>query len=250
MKKCTFIFIISVALSISSAFASEIRVGAGTTASASILRPVEEHFEKALGIDLTITTFGSVAAFKALDEGTVDAVMGAHTKEEIFDQLKKDGYEVKEPSAFREISIDEPKHNVVVVHRSNSVKALTIEHLKGLFTGRIKNWKEVGGADSPVIVVWGKRSGTCNKEFEDQMLNKEPVTEHALAVNDVKYNIASRPEAIGYLPASLIDATVKVPEAPEVTTKPINIFAKGKPSADIQTLIDYIKGDGRKYIKD
>ncbi|MBI5739512.1 MAG: substrate-binding domain-containing protein [Nitrospirae bacterium] len=251
MKKCGYIFIIIVSLFISSAFAfaSEIRVGAGTTASASVLRPVEDPFEKATGINLTVTTYGSTAAFKALDQGDVDAVMGAHTKEEIIDILKKDGYEIKEPAAFQEIKIDEPKHNVVIVHRNNPVNSLTIEQLRGLFTGRINNWKEVGGADLPVTVVRGKRSESCNKAFEDQILNNEPWAGHLLSVNDVTYNVASRPEAIGYLPAALLDASVKAPAAPALITKPMNIFAKGKPSADIQALIEFIKGDGRKYIK-
>ncbi|MBI5056006.1 MAG: substrate-binding domain-containing protein [Nitrospirae bacterium] len=235
-----------------SSFASEIKVGAGTTASSSVLTPVKEHFEKAAGVNLTILNYGSKAAMKELDAGNVDAAMGAHTSGELIDMLKKDGYEVKDPTAFQETIIEEPKSYIIVVHNDNPVSKLTSEQAKGLFTGKIENWKDVGGKDAPVIVIWGKLLEASNKHFIDTILDKESVTKDILEVTtmaDVKESLASLPDAIGYLPAGMIDASVKSPEAPVSKTKPINIFTKGKPSADVQKLSDYIKGEGQKYIK-
>jgi phosphate transport system substrate-binding protein len=50
----------------------------------------------------------------------------------------------------------------VFVHASNPVKNLTKEQLKGIFTGKIKNWKEVGGKNAPIVpnteIIAGKRA--------------------------------------------------------------------------------------------
>ena len=50
----------------------------------------------------------------------------------------------------------------VFVHKSNPVKNLTKEQLKGIFTGKIKNWKEVGGKNAPIVpnteIIAGKRA--------------------------------------------------------------------------------------------
>ncbi|QNA87266.1 phosphate ABC transporter substrate-binding protein [Massilia sp. Dwa41.01b] len=41
----------------------------------------------------------------------------------------------------------------MVVHKSNPVKALTREQIIAIYTGKVKNWKEVGGADAPITVI-------------------------------------------------------------------------------------------------
>jgi phosphate transport system substrate-binding protein len=50
----------------------------------------------------------------------------------------------------------------VFVHKSNPVKNLTKEQLKGIFTGKITNWKEVGGKNAPIVpnteIIAGKRA--------------------------------------------------------------------------------------------
>ncbi|MBI4697915.1 MAG: substrate-binding domain-containing protein [Nitrospirae bacterium] len=254
MKKMSMIFIAVMLLMTGgiSAFAVEIKVGAGTTASAAILTPIEEHFEKATGINLTIFNYGSKAAMKELDGGKVDAAMGAHTTDELIGLLKKEGYEVKDPKAFHETNVEAPKSYLITVHKENPVSKLSKEQIKGLFTGKIENWKDAGGNDAPVLLIWAKLLEASNNQFIETMLDKEPVTKNILEVStmdDVKQTLASLPEAIGYLPASMIDAYVKAPEAPEAKTKSINIFTIGTPSAEVQKLIDYIKGEGQKYIK-
>jgi phosphate transport system substrate-binding protein len=54
--------------------------------------------------------------------------------------------------------------------------------------------------------------------------------------------------AIAIGPQGMLDDTVKSPETPEIS-RPITLITKGKPSPDVQKLIDFIKGEGQKYIK-
>lgn len=48
---------------------------------------------------------------------------------------------------------------VIFVNKSNRVTALSAAAVKGIFTGKIRNWKEVGGADAPIVVVTEVKGG-------------------------------------------------------------------------------------------
>lgn len=63
-----------------------------------------------------------------------------------------------------------------------------------------------------------------------------------------KAHVISNVGAIAIGPQGMLDDTVKSPETPEIT-RPITLITKGKPSPDVQKLIDFIKGEGQKYIK-
>lgn len=67
---------------------------------------------------------------------------------------------------------------VVFVHDKNAVKDLSKDQVKGIFTGKITNWKEVGGADAKIMVVTEELKGGSGalKEFKTNMLDgTEPV---------------------------------------------------------------------------
>lgn len=61
----------------------------------------------------------------------------------------------------------------VFVHKDNPVKSLSKEQLKGIFTGQIKNWKEVGGPDAPLTpnteILTGKRATV--EMFQEMVLD-------------------------------------------------------------------------------
>jgi phosphate transport system substrate-binding protein len=64
----------------------------------------------------------------------------------------------------------------VFVHKNNPVKNLTKEQLKGIFTGQIKNWKEVGGKDSPITPnteIAGQQRATM-LAFQEMAMDKAP----------------------------------------------------------------------------
>jgi phosphate transport system substrate-binding protein len=65
---------------------------------------------------------------------------------------------------------------------------------------------------------------------------------------EIKNIVAITPEAIGIGPLAVVDGSVKAPKIPDIS-RPIILVTKGKPSAKVQKLIDFIKGEGQKYIK-
>lgn len=234
----------------SAAQAAEIRIGAGAAPTENVLKPVKEAFEKASGIRLSIISSGPKIALQDLEKGTVDAAAAGLSFDDWMALMKKEGAEVQTPGAFQQATIGKDRI-IVLVHKDNPVAKLGKEQLTGLFTGKTGNWKDVGGKDLPVIVVWGKLIPGTNSMFAKHILDNAPATRDVLEVNtaaDVKQTVATNPEAVGIGPAAVADATVRVPDTPEVA-RPIVLLTKGKPSAEVQKLLDFIAGPGKGLVK-
>jgi phosphate transport system substrate-binding protein len=138
----------------------------------------------------------------------------------------------------------------VLIHKDNPVSKLTKEQLKGIFSGKITNWNEVGGKDIPIAVVWTKNLGG-NVIFTKKILDVPLLRKDILEVEDspfAKELVKSNPGAIAIVPLGIVDETIKSPETPEIK-RPITIITKGEPSPNVQKLINFIKGEGQRYIK-
>jgi len=229
----------------------ELKIGAGAAPTENILKPIKPHFEKATGIKLQILDYGPKQAMLELEKGAIDAAcVGMTTFEELLDLMKKEGVPIKDPASLNFVEIGKNRI-LVIIHKDNPVNELSKDQLKGIFTGKITNWKEVGGKDMPIIVVWGKLTPGMNKMFVEKILDGEPVLKEVLETTtaaEIKNIVAMTPEAIGLGPLAGLDGSVKAPKTPEVS-HPIFLVTKGKPSAKVQKLIDFIKGEGQKYIK-
>ncbi|MDA8241502.1 MAG: substrate-binding domain-containing protein [Nitrospiraceae bacterium] len=253
MKKITVVLAVAAAFLLTwsiAGSADEIKVGAGAAPVSNVLEPVKEHFEKASGTKLVIIASGPKIALSDLEKGAVDAAAAGLSFDDWMALMKKDGTEVKDPSSLHQFTIGKDKI-IIIVHKDNPVAKLSKEQLKGIFTGRITNWQEVGGKNMPIIVVWGKLIPGTNSMFEEHMLDGEKVATEVLdatTATDVRQNVAANPEAIGIGPMTIVDETVKSPETPEVS-RPIILVTKGSPSPSVQKLINFIQGEGQKYIK-
>lgn len=242
---------ISMATGIGSSGAEELKIGAGGAPTENILKPVRSAFEKATGIKLYIISSGPKNAFSDLEKGEVEAASAGLSYQDWLGLMKKEGEEVKDPTKYTPIVVGKDKV-LVIVHKDNKIKKLSAEQIKGIFSGQIASWKEVGGDDLPILVVLGKLTPGTNAMFAKRFLDGKEFTKEVLdatTAEDVRQNVASNPSAIGFGPLALVDGTVNVPETPELSRE-ITLLTKGNPSAKVQKLIDYIKGDGRKYIKE
>ena len=117
-------------------FADVTYTGSSTIGMGIIENGAKELFEKKTGIDFgKIDMPGSGKGFKALIAGDFK-MSGASRKLKLKEKKKKPYYKVIGYDAI-----------AVFVHNNNPVKNLTKEQLKGIFTGKITNWKDVGGKD-------------------------------------------------------------------------------------------------------
>lgn len=231
-------------------FAEEILIlGAGQAPVENILKPIKEPFEKATKIWLYFIPYGPKIALSQLEKGKVEAALGGLSFEDWMNLMEVEKAGVKDPSALHHVIVGKDKIKVLI-QKDNPVSKLTKEQLKGIFTGKITNWKDVGGKDVPIVVVWTKFLGG-NYLFSKTILDREPLTRNVIEVAtsvDAREMIASKPGAIGLGPLAIVTRTIKSPETPPIE-RPITLITKGKPSPNVQKLIDFIKGEGQKYIK-
>lgn len=225
----------------------------GSTSIATVINPVKAAFEKATGITLTATAAGSKIALQKLDDGQAEVATAGHTFDELVGNIKKDKVVLKNPvESLNVIQLAQPAGYAVIVNPGNPVAKLSKEQLAGIFSGKITNWKEVGGGDAAILCVVSNLSPGSNDVFSKTFLDGKKIsidTLDASNASDLRQNIASNPDAIGYLPSALVDATIKKVETLPMKSSPIIMLTVGKPSPKVQKLADFILGEGAKYIK-
>lgn len=230
--------------------ADELKIGAGAAPTENILKPIKSAFEKSSGLSLNVLANGPKQAFIELDKGSVDAAAAGLALNDWWALLAKEGVNVTDKAAFQSQVIGKDRV-VVLTHKDNKIPSLSKEQLIGIFSGKIQNWKEVGGKDLAVMVVWGSLIPGTNSMFDKVALGGAAVTKEVLdatTAEDIKDKIKANPEAVGIGPAAVVDDTVWSPKTPEVA-RDITLLTKGAPNAKVQKLLNYLKGDGAKLIK-
>ncbi|RGY98252.1 phosphate ABC transporter substrate-binding protein [Clostridium sp. AM58-1XD] len=99
----------------------------------------------------------------------------------------------------------------VVTDPSNTVADLTKDQLSSIYNGSVVNWKDVGGADQPIVVV-GREAGSGTRGAFEEILELEDACKYANELDStgaVMAKVASTPGSIGYVSLDVLDDTVK-----------------------------------------
>ena len=229
--------------------AEEIKIGAGAAPIENILNKIKEPMEKAIGVKVTLITNGPAQALKDLDAGIIDAAAGGVTFPDWMTMMEKEGYPIADKSLYnnRVIGRDIVK---VLTNKDVTVKSLSKNQLIAIFTGKAKNWSEVGGPDLPIVVVTGTKVPGTLSVFQKQMMDGADYTKDAVesgTADDMKTKVASTSGAACLGPMSKVDATVNAPEIPEVG-RPITLITKGELAGGVKKMIEYIRGEGQQFI--
>lgn len=242
-----------IVLTVSIAAAESISLVGGSTSIVTVVNPIKAPFEKATGITLNATALGSKVALQKLDAGEAEVATAGHSFEELTGVIKKDNITLKNPvDSLKWVQLAPPATYKVIVNAANPVAKLSKEQLAGIFSGKISNWKEVGGKDAPILCVVSNLSPGTNEAFSKTFLDGKKITVDTLDASsaaDLRQNVAANPDSIGFVAAGFIDGTVKGIETLEMKSKPIILLTVGAPSAKVQKLIDFVKAEGSKYIK-
>ena len=225
------------------AYSAEIKVEGGGTTIAAVIMPIKDNFEKSTGNKLTIVKSSAVKGVIALHNGTVDVAAGAHPLDDLIAGAEKAGVKI-DKSTMVATEIEDNKL-IAITHKSNQIKRLSKEQLKGIFTGKISNWKEVGGSNLPIDVVWGKETVGQNLQFIRMGLDGEPVTSKAHETTDYRHIlqlVTETPGAIGILPDTMSSARTNTLEIPLIVS-PLYLITKGVPNATVQQLMDFYRNE-------
>ena len=229
--------------------APQVVIGTGATAAENIFFRIKEPFEKTGDLKLVIIVGGPVQAIKDLEIGMVEAAVGGVDFADWMNMVDKSGYVIPNKKAYKGQVIGNDVIQVIT-HKGVMVTELTKEQLAGIFTGKIKNWSEVGGADMSIMAFLNTNSPGTTFVFQKQILNGEayaPEVTSLSSAGDLKARVKGTPGAIALVTLGQIDEKVNVPVIPRVE-RPITLITKGAPSEKLAKVLEYISGTGKQYI--
>ncbi|MEG1932450.1 MAG: substrate-binding domain-containing protein, partial [Pygmaiobacter sp.] len=99
----------------------------------------------------------------------------------------------------------------VVVNNKNTISDLTLDQINGLASGKITNWKDVGGADAPVVMI-GREAGSGTRDGFETIVGVKDSCKYAqelTATGAVIAAVAANENAIGYASLSAVEDTIK-----------------------------------------
>jgi phosphate transport system substrate-binding protein len=212
-------------------------------------KEVIAEFTKATGIEIDVNTASSGAAVYRLMNGYTDI---ASTAREL--------YRRHEDYGFSQIAFC--KDPLAVITKSDcGVENLTESQLQDIFSGEISNWKEVGGADVPVLVIVPGTETAANKNFRRQVMKHTEID-----YDFMTYDSTMAIEAVKYFPCGAISfiaqgdveheagiVTVKIngmsPHDPAYPYFQIFYYVtKGKPDGAVKAFIDFSLSEKGKSI--
>jgi phosphate transport system substrate-binding protein len=243
------LFTVTILVSMStSSWAKELKLSVGQSA-ADLLNKISYPLERSLGIRLAISINGLAQVLKDLDAGKVDAAVGGSDFTDWMALMEKEGYKIPDKSLYKQWVIGKDVVKVLI-NRDVTVTALSKAQLASIFTGKAKNWSEVGGEDKPIVVILASQLPATQALFQKQIMDGAEYTKEAVQVTsaeDLKNRVVRNTGAVGFGALSQVDHLVNAPSGPEIG-RPITLITRGEPSETVQTLLNYIKGDGQKYI--
>jgi len=114
----------------------------------------------------------------------------------------------------------------VIVNSGNSVTNLSIEQIRGIYTGEITSWSQVGGANNPIAVVSREAGSGTRGAFEEIIGFAGRLAAGAnesTSTGAIKAGIAQNPNAIGYISLGSLDETIKAVSVGGVPATAVNV---------------------------
>lgn len=228
---------------------------AGSTSMQKLADALAETFMEAnSGVTVTVEYSGSSAGIESLLNGSCDIGDASRNLKD----SEKSGGAVENIVAIDGIA--------VIVDKNNTVAGLTKQQLSDIYTGAVTNWSEVGGSDTPIVVV-GREAGSGTRGAFEEILKVEDTCKYAVECDSTgaaMAKVASTEGAIGYVSLDVLDDSVNALNLDDVAPTSDNIVAgtyflcrpfvmatKGEISEQnelVQAFFDFLKSDEGKAV--
>ena len=229
----------------------------GSTSMEKVIGALGESFmQNNKGVTFTYNPTGSGSGITAVSEGRCDIGLSSRS---LKDEEKKSG--LKETT----LALD---GIAIIVNPQNKVEDLDIETIGKIYTGEIKNWKEVGGDDAEIVLI-GREAGRGTRDGFDSITKTEDKCKYGqelTSTGDVITTVSQNPNAIGYASLAAVKDNVKalsvgkvkpteetVKDGSYVVQRPFVLVTKeGKALSDTaQKFFDYVtSADASQIISD
>ncbi len=235
---------------------------AGSTTVLPIAQATAEVFmDKNPSVNISVRGGGSSVGIASIIAGTVDiGDASRHIKSKELVQARENGINPYENVVAND-------GIAVIVHKNNTVKNLTLDQLKDIYTGKVQNWKEVGGPKMPIVVISRDVSSGTFEVFNKKVLANAKVVSSSLMLasnNAVASTIADTPGAIGYAGLGYLTdkinavtinnvmptkKTIQTQEYP--ISRTLHMYTNGAPKGLVKQYIDYILSEeGQQVIEE
>lgn len=228
----------------------------GSTSVGPLMEKVQEKYEENNSVILEIQQNGSGAGIKDVISGISEIGMSSR-------ELKDEEKNSVEATTVAYDGI------ALLVNPENKVKNISLEDVKNVYTGKITNWKELGGEDAPIVVISREEGSGTRDAFQEIVGYKSEELTKEATISDgsgaVKTTVAGNKNAIGFDSFGYIDETVSAlnvndvePTADNVKggqykiSRPFLLVTKSDSVTENgQKLIDYVLSpEGQQIVAD
>jgi phosphate transport system substrate-binding protein len=257
MKTFTGFLLLSAALAMPTvATAANITIKGSDTMVLLGQRWAEQYMAKVPGTAIQVTGGGSGTGISALINGTTDICQASRSMSEAEKNSLRERY--KTPGEEIPVARDGLS---VYVNAANSVKTLNMEQLRLIFTGKVTNWKEVGGKDAKIILYSRENSSGTYVFFKEHVLKNADYAQRAQSMpgtaavvnavskekNGIGYGGAAYAKGIKVVPIKKDDSSAAItPDLAHVQdgsyplSRPLFFYTRNQPAGEIKTFIDWV----------
>ncbi len=221
-------------------------------------------------IRISVTGGGSGTGIAAMINGTTDiANASREVKREELAAARTNGFDPKEFVVARDAI-------AIVTHPSNPVDGLTLQQLSDIYTGKLTNWKQVGGENRPIVLLSRESNSGTYVYFLENVIRMgdarsqllfSPETLLMPSSEGISTEIRQNPNAIGYDGLGYVTRDQKVlgvardgsspyikPSAQTVNagsypiSRPLYMYTPKEPAGEVKDYIDWVLHDGQAIV--
>ena len=222
------------------AWAGQVSLHGSTTVMNTIIGPNKTEIERQSGQQLELVGNGSQRGIADLVAGRAQiAMISAPLAQEVrkVNEKTQGGIDVGHLKAHQI-----GKTTVAfAVHQSNAVRTLTNRQLADVFTGKVKNWKELGGADQEIIIVTAQPGDGLRAMVEANLLDGADLPTGARAMTNatqIAKVVSQLPGGIGIVAPTSLDGSVAELRGDDPIVQPLVLVTVGEETSEVRRVIE------------
>jgi phosphate transport system substrate-binding protein len=222
-------------------------------------------------VRISVTGGGSGTGIAAMINGTVDMANASR-------EMKQEEIAAAEANGITPVEFVVARDAIaVVINPKNPVDRLTLEQISDIYTGKIVNWRQVGGENRPIVLLSRESNSGTYVYFLENVLRLgksgsdvlfSPETLLMPSSEGISVEIRQNPNAIGYdglgyvtpdqktvavahdaASSYVLPSEQTVNDATYPIARPLYVYTVGQPAGQIKAYLEWVLGDGQALVR-
>jgi len=224
----------------------EVKIAGATTVFLSVVKSNKDEVAKEAQVAINAVGSTTGTGFAALQAGQVDIAMSTDTLTGLAEVAAKKGAPFN-PADYQEHFL-KTAYLVFICHKTNHVSSLTEAQIKGILTGQIKRWKEIGGPDIPIAIYYEREASGNYGLLKKNLLKDDVLTTRGLTYVDnarlIVSNVAEVESSFGPTGDFYLNGSVKVIDGFKIAQN-LCFITKKNPSPAVARVIEGFKAKAK-----